>query len=94
MFSFYEVVSIAADEMRTGDATRMGVIVGISEDEGSPVSYAVLDLQSETTEIVPESRLTPAGRRMSRSDLYDGDALKVSINPETREGSVSDPDGN
>jgi len=91
--SHYDVVTVEpAGGASSSQVKRVGIILGISEEQGSDVYYAVLDLQSETTEMLPESRLAATGRKVSREDLYDGTVLKVKVDPETGRGSPSDPD--
>ena len=91
--SYYDVVRVqAADGLEATSIQRIGIVVGISEDQDSEFHYAVLDPQSETTTMYPENRLTPTGRKLSRQDLYDGTVLKVTVDSDTGRGSPVDPD--
>jgi Immunity protein 31 len=93
-FSFYEVVSVEPeDRARPGAVKKIGVILGISEDEeqDSDIYYAVLDVQSELTEMIPEVRLVATGQKLRREDFYDGAVLNVKVDPKTGRGWVSAP---
>ena len=67
-----------------------GVILGMSENNFGEWGYAVDILEIDDAWSIPESELFSLGRKMKREDIYTGQSMKISVDPETGEGSISD----
>lgn len=74
--SYYSVVNVlrSSSTAELGIDGLTGVIVGIS-GSGLNVEYAVL--VGDEVCMVKSSDVSPTGEVVSRSDLYDGNTLKV-----------------
>ncbi|WP_437505670.1 Imm31 family immunity protein [Sorangium sp. So ce1099] len=88
-FDFYEVVSVLPCDAVPGRLWgTCGVVVGRSGGDGSGWEYAIQAFADESLCWQLEERcLRTEGRKMSRDDLYTGEARGVRVDPATGKGS-------
>ena len=90
-FEFYEVVKIVTDCEHYQEANGLeAVVLGMSENESGVWGYSVQVFESEESWSLPESELASTGKKLTRSEIYDGSSVSVAVDPETGEGSVID----
>jgi hypothetical protein len=61
-----------------------GAILGMAENDDCDWIYAVHILDTDESWDVRESELTTTGNYMKREDFYEGDSLRVEVEPEKR----------
>lgn len=90
LFNFYEVVRVILKPSNdlAEIAGQEGLVLGRAEEDGCRV-YAVSLSTGETWQI-EEKDLETTGEVRSPDDVYSGKSMKVSVDPETGEGSVKD----
>ena len=85
-FDFYDVVEIVPGNAREYQEIvgRRGAVLGMAQDENTCTWYYAVSLESngEVSQI-PENNLIATGDKKKRSDFYDGDSIKVRVDPET-----------
>jgi hypothetical protein len=65
-----------------------GAILGMAENDDGDWVYAVHILDTDESWDVRESELTATGGFMKREDFYEGDSVRVEVDPESGEGSL------
>lgn len=69
---FYQEVRLARPRAEnTAHLDRLGVIVGIGDEPGQPISYGVLFPPEVGVIGCDRDELEPTGRRFRREDIYD-----------------------
>lgn len=88
-FDFYEVVSV-------GDSSALpsqlwgeeGVVLGRSQNQEGGWEYAVqIFADNDECWQLEETVLNTTGRKMKRSDLYNGDSIRIIVDPKNGTGS-------
>jgi hypothetical protein len=79
-FTFYEKVVVRSDKSSLEEINgKLGAILGIGEDEGNGISYAVQIYDEDVGWSVMESDLESTGQFDSRDTFYEGDSVKVIV---------------
>ena len=88
-FNFYDVVQIQGSDGAPLDGVlgKTGTILGMAKNDKTGVwTYSVsIDPDGDVWSI-DEPYLQSTGETKTRSDFYDGESIKVLVNPETGEG--------
>lgn len=88
-FEFYEVIKIVSDCKHYQEVNDFeAVVLGMSENESGDWGCSVQVIESEESWSLSESELISTGKKLTRSDLYDGSSVRVAVDPESSEGSI------
>lgn len=91
LFQFYEVVKVVSENSTLREINGMtGTILGMAQNDNGEWGYGVQILETNENWDISESDLVATGKHMKREDFYDGTSVKVTVDPETGEGDVSD----
>ncbi|MBI3560324.1 MAG: immunity protein 31 [Gammaproteobacteria bacterium] len=86
-YDFYDVVNIATSCPKLDGINGLqGAIVGAAENDAGEWVYSVYIFESEECWEVMEAELSSTGKKMAREDFYDGESIKVIVDPVTGEG--------
>jgi hypothetical protein len=77
--AMFEKVRIRPTERLRGREGEIGVVVGIGEDEGDGLSYAISLLVSQTVISCWENEIESTGEFVDSSQLYNGDTVRVQV---------------
>jgi len=75
---FYEEVKINNDMDDPSLRGKIGVIMGISEEDGVVYGYSVCLKDMKYSYSFSVDEVSPTGRRFKREDFYDGSNIGVS----------------
>jgi len=87
-FNFYDVVKVLSEPSKEmiEISGQEGVVLGRAEEDGCCV-YAI-SLSSGETWQIEEEDLESTGKISAPADIYSGESIKVSVDPETGDGFV------
>lgn len=75
----FEKVRIRPSERLRAREGEIGVVIGIGEDEGDGLSYAISLIVSQAVISCWENEIEPMGEFVDSSHLYSGDAVRVQV---------------
>ena len=89
-FEVFEVVRLAPNApLPSRLRLSEGVILGRSQNEDGCWGYSVqLKADDDKCWSVDEQFLVKTGRKVCRSEIYDGTSIRVNVDPQTGCGSV------
>lgn len=96
MVKFYEVVKLRGSAGIPHELVgREAVILGMSPDENGKWYYSVDIDGVENNRMCEEDDLESTGKFKRHEDYHSGESVKVSVDPETGEGTIiPSPDEN
>ena len=88
---FYEVVKVVSERAPLREIRGLtGTVVGIIEGEDGHWLYDVSIFDRDETWSVEEPDLKSTGKYLRREDIYEGEAIRILVDPRTGEGSLLD----
>lgn len=89
-FDFYEIVRIKKDiSLPQKLYGKEGTVLGKVQDNNGIWYYSVsMPIDENLCWDFKESQLEKTGKHQKRSDYYNGDSMKVKVDPETDEGYI------
>lgn len=88
-FNFYDVVQVQTSNssLQDGLVGQIGTILGMAQNEKTGVwTYSVSIEPDGDVWNIDEVHLQATGATKSRSEFYDGESVKVLVDPVTGEG--------
>lgn len=92
-YEFYEIVKISSNKVSLKEINNSeGTILGMAKNEETGRwGYAVsVILDNGLVWDVMEEDLKPTGKKADPKEFMSGESIKIEVDPETGEGSISD----